>query len=108
MQSTYAKLRWSLRSCLVLTLLLAVMIISAVQVAHWCGHDGTHTIAGTAQASEGICPVCYSVPVSHGMAPAALNLFCQSEQVAESITPPQQQGIQPEFHLHTRPPPTAA
>ena len=108
MQSTLTQLRWSLRSCLVLTLLFAVLIVSAVQVAHWCGHEGVSAIAQAAQSSDSLCPICYSVPVSHGMTMASLDVFCSDESVAELTQPAEQQGIQPEFYLHTRPPPTAA
>lgn len=108
MQSTLTQLRWSLRSCLVLTLLVAVLIVSAVQVAHWCGHEGVAAIAQVAPSSDSLCPICYSVPVSHAMTMQALDMFYLDESVAELAQPPEQQGTQPEFHLHTRPPPTAA
>ncbi len=107
MQSTFTDRRWSLRSCVVLTCLIAVLVLSTVQVAHWCGDRTLQASVHSAQAGDGLCPICYSVPVGHGAAPAAMAPIC----IEASITPPpvaaELHGAQPEFHLHNRPPPAA-
>jgi hypothetical protein len=106
---------WSLtrrgwwHSCFALVCILAVSIVSGVQVAHWDAERAPgHSLASSVQTSDGLCPICYSVPVGHGAAPAPFQLFHFEGTFAVTAVAPASEGIQPEFHLHIRPPPVAA
>ena len=70
MESTPAHLRWSLWSCLVQTLLFALLILGAVQVQH---RYAMHATKQTAQVTESSCSL---VPVSDDAAPASINVVC--------------------------------
>ena len=62
MQSTPSHLRWSLRSCIVLTLLVVALIEGAMQLAHWYA---SHAGIQTAQIFEGTCS---TLPAGDGSA----------------------------------------
>ncbi len=98
-----------LRSSFALLCMLAVLVVSGVQVAHWDGESGaSHTLAKTARNNDGLCPICYSVPVGHGAAPAAIVPVRMESSCAIETVASESAGIQPEFHLHIRPPPSLA
>ena len=98
-----------LRSSFVIVCLLAVLIVSGVQVAHWdAERSAGHAFANSVQSNDGLCPICYSVPVGHGAAPAAIVPIRIEGSFAVATIAPESEGIQPEFHLHIRPPPSVA
>lgn len=89
--------------------LLAVFVVSGVQIAHWdTQHLEKHASVQSALASDGLCPICYSVPVGHGAAPATILAVQIVGTPAVETLARQSEGIQPEFHLHIRPPPALA
>jgi hypothetical protein len=95
---------WSALLCM-----LAVFVVSGVQVAHW----DTQRLAKTAtlqsaQTTDGLCPICYSVPVGHGAAPTTITPIQLDGTPTVATVARQSEGIQPEFHLHIRPPPAIA
>lgn len=95
---------WSALLCM-----LAVFVVSGVQVAHWDTQRLTKTATlQPGQATDGLCPICYSVPVGHGAAPTAvIPIRLDGTPTVETVAR-QSEGIQPEFHLHIRPPPFLA
>jgi hypothetical protein len=108
MQSTFLSRRsWS-RSWFALVCLLAVFVVSGVQVAHWDPARSNQASVQTAQASDGLCPICFSVPVGHGAAPTAILPVRIESTIAVAPIAPLSEGTQPEFHLHIRPPPSIA
>lgn len=109
MQSTLSNRRSLYRSAFALGCMLAVLVMSGVQVAHWDAQRDTQDVsAQSAQASDGLCPICYSVPVGHGAAPASLLPVRIEGTQRVALRARQRAGIQPEFHLHIRPPPIVA
>jgi hypothetical protein len=97
------------RSWAAVLCLLAVFVVSGVQIAHWDTQRlEKHASAQSALASDGLCPICYSVPVGHGAAPASiLHVQIVGTPAIETVAR-QSEGSQPEFHLHIRPPPAHA
>jgi hypothetical protein len=73
MQSTPSHLRWSLRSCIVLTLLLFALIEGAMHLAHWYA---SHAATQTAEASDSVDPAVYYVPVGHRAGSGPLDVIC--------------------------------
>ena len=98
-----------IRRCLALVLALAVFTVAGVQIAHW---DNERTvgqgISKIAQNADGLCPICYSVPVGHGAAPASFVPVRLEGHAHVVLVHAESEGIQPDFHLHIRPPPVAA
>lgn len=89
--------------------MLAVFIVGGLQVAHWDpAPNPVHACTRVAQGNDGLCPICYSVPVGHGAAPVAIDPVCLHEMIADAPTAPTATGIEPEFRLQIRPPPSLA
>lgn len=99
-----------IRPWLALLLVSAVFVVGGVQVAHWDStHSyGDHQVVQGAQSSDGLCPICYSVPVGHGAAPAVFVPIAVQITPRHATVAVQSEGIQPEFHLYIRPPPALA
>ncbi len=109
MQSSWFShgVRW--RRCFALVCLLAVVVVSGVQAAHWDKlSTDTSSSLTSLQNNDGLCPICFSVPVGHGFAPAAMLPIRVEGSFAVISLVPTSEGIQPEFHLHIRPPPAIA
>lgn len=105
MQSASPIRRW-----LVFLLATAVFVVGGAQVAHWDSTHayGKHTVEQGAQSTDGLCPICYSVPVGHGAAPAVFLPVGVQTTLHDVALAAQDEGVQPEFHLHIRPPPALA
>lgn len=96
--------RWFALVCL-----FAVVIVGGVQAAHWDTQRAVdRTCVTTLLNNDGLCPICFSVPVGHGAAPAAMVPIRVESSVAVAPLVATREGIQPEFHLHIRPPPAVA
>jgi hypothetical protein len=108
MQSTPVNRHSWLRSSYALVCLLAVFVVSGVQAAHWDPARSEQAAVQTTQADDGLCPICYSVPVGHGAAPAAITAVRIEGTITVALIEAEREGIQPEFHLHIRPPPSVA
>ncbi len=99
----------AIRRCLALILALAVFTVAGVQIAHW---DNERNVGQggfkLAQNADGLCPICYSVPVGHGAAPAIFVPVRLESHTQVVTVRAKSEGIQPEFHLYIRPPPISA
>lgn len=84
-----------------------MFVVSGVQVAHWDSQRNDRS-SQILQRSDGLCPICYSVPVGHGAAPAVFMPVAIEASIAVVAIAPESKGTQPEFHLHIRPPPISA
>ena len=98
-----------IRRLVALALVVAVFTVAGVQIAHWDGERSAGAVASKiAQNADGLCPICYSVPVGHGAAPASFVPVRLEGHTRVFVVAPESEGIQPAFHLHIRPPPIAA
>ncbi|ABF40418.1 hypothetical protein Acid345_1416 [Candidatus Koribacter versatilis Ellin345] len=99
----------SFRRCLALILALAVFTLAGIQIAHW---DNERNVGQAgfriSQNADGLCPICSSTPVGHGAAPTTSAPVCFEGQAQVFSVAALSDGIQPDFHLHIRPPPALA
>jgi hypothetical protein len=99
----------TVRRSLTLVLVLAIFTVAGLQIAHWDSERSFGSVAvKVTQNSDGLCPICYSVPVGHGAAPTVFVPVRLEGQLRIRAILAESAGIQPEFHLHIRPPPSAA
>jgi len=98
-----------IRRCLAVLLALAVFAVAGIQITHWDNERNIgQAVSKLAQNADGLCPICYSVPVGHGAAPATFVPIRLEGRTQVFTAAAQSEGIQPEFHLHIRPPPAVA